>query len=74
MEVEVNRKRIALSMRMSDSASDYQAEKATPRGERKSKGGQRSVESHNRSQDNQPQGGGMAALFAQAQQKKAKRL
>ena len=74
MEVEVNRKRIALSMRMSDSASDYQAEKATPRGERKSKGGQRSVESHNRSQDSQPQGGGMAALFAQAQQKKAKRL
>ncbi len=74
MEVEAARSRIALSMRMSDSAEDYQAEKATPRGERKSKGGQRSVEQHNKSQTNQPQNNGMAALFAQAQQKKGKRL
>lgn len=74
MEVEVARKRIALSMRMSDNASDYQAEKATPRGERQSKGGQRRVQQHNQKQGQQPQGGGMAALFAAAQQKKGKRL
>ena len=74
MEVEVARKRIALSMRMSDNASDYQAEKATPRGERQSKGGQRRVQQHNQKQSQQPQGGGMAALFAAAQQKKGKRL
>lgn len=74
MEVEVARKRIALSMRMTDNAADYQAEKATPRGERKSKGGQRSVEQHNKAQSKQPQENAMAALFAQAQQKKGKRL
>jgi uncharacterized protein len=74
MEVEAARKRIALSMRMSDSASDYQAEKATPRADRKSKGGQRSVEKHNQSQTSQAPDNGMAALFAQAQQKKGKRL
>jgi uncharacterized protein len=74
MEVEAARKRIALSMRMSDSASDYQAEKATPRSERKSKGGQRSVENHNKSQASQAPNNGMAALFASAQQKKGKRL
>ena len=74
MEVEAARKRIALSMRMSDNASDYQAEKATPRGERQSKGGQRRVQQHNQKQNQQPQGGGMAALFAAAQQKKGKRL
>jgi uncharacterized protein len=74
MEVEAARKRIALSMRMSDSASDYQAEKATPRADRKSKGGQRSVEKHNQSQASQAPDNGMAALFAQAQQKKGKRL
>lgn len=74
MEVEASRKRIALSMRMSDNASDYQAEKATPRGERQSKGGQRRVQQHNQKQSQQSQGGGMAALFAAAQQKKGKRL
>ncbi|MFT7108546.1 MAG: hypothetical protein ACI843_000191 [Psychrobacter glaciei] len=74
MEVEAARKRIALSMRMSDSASDYQAEKATPRADRKSKGGQRSVEKHNQSQASKAPDNGMAALFAQAQQKKGKRL
>lgn len=76
MEVDAPRKRISLSMRMSDSAEDYQAEKATPRGERKGKGGPRNsqaqVERHNK--QNAPQGGGMAALFAQAQVKKGKRL
>lgn len=76
MEVDASRKRIALSMRMNDTAEDYQAEKATPRGERKGKGAPRNaqaqVERHNK--QNAPQGGGMAALFAQAQNKKKKRL
>ncbi|MFT6260383.1 MAG: hypothetical protein ACJAYK_000597 [Crocinitomicaceae bacterium] len=74
MEVEAARKRIALSMRMSDNASDYQAEKATPRSERKSKGGGRSVDKHNQAQSSQASNNGMAALFAKAQQKKGKRL
>jgi len=73
MEVDVPRRRIALSMRMSDSASDYQAEKATPRGERQSKAGQRRVQQNNQQANNASQGG-MAALFAAAQQKKGKRL
>ncbi|WP_396588178.1 Tex family protein [Bermanella sp. R86510] len=72
MEVDVQRKRIALSMRMSDSAADYQAEKATPRSERKTKNGQRQVQRQNTQQA--PESGGMAALFAQAQKKKSKRL
>ena len=73
MEVDVPRRRIALSMRMSDSASDYQAEKATPRGERQSKGAQRRVQQNNQQAESQSQGG-MAALFAAAQSKKSKRL
>jgi uncharacterized protein len=77
MEVDAPRKRIALSMRMNDTAEDYQAEKATPRGERKGKGAPRNtqaqVERHNK-QNAQPAGGGLAALFAQAQNKKKKRL
>lgn len=73
MEVDVPRRRIALSMRMSDSAADYQAEKATPRGERQSKAGQRRVQQNNQQANNASQGG-MAALFAAAQQKKGKRL
>jgi len=72
MEVDVQRKRIALSMRMTDSAADYQAEKATPRSERKTKNGQRQVQRQNTQQA--PETGGMAALFAQAQKKKSKRL
>ncbi|EAT11228.1 RNA-binding transcriptional accessory protein [Bermanella marisrubri] len=72
MEVDVPRKRIALSMRMSDNAADYQAEKSTPRSERKPKNS-----APRRSSSKSPevqQGGGMAALFAQAQKKKGGRL
>jgi uncharacterized protein len=72
MEVDAPRKRIALSMRLSDNASDYQAEKATPRGERKPRN------SAPRQHSSQPQtpasNNPMAALFAQAQKKKGKRL
>ncbi len=73
MEVDVVRKRIALSMRMSDNAEDYQAEKATPRGERKSKG-RAPQRTHSAPPASETSGGGMAALFAQAQKKKGKRL
>lgn len=72
MEVDVPRKRIALSMRMSDNAADYQAEKSTPRSERKPKNaGPRRTSSKS---PEATQGGGMAALFAQAQKKKGGRL
>jgi len=76
MEVDAPRKRIALSMRMSDNASDYQAEKATPRDERQSKGGGRrnGGGQARRMQQEAPANGGMAALFAQAQKKKGGRL
>jgi uncharacterized protein len=102
MEVEASRNRIALSMRMSDNAADYQAEKATPRGERQTRGerqdrgnkprgnkdgdssappGQSQSSSKNKSKhqskpekSDHSQGGGMAALFAQAANKKNKRL
>lgn len=73
MEVDVPRKRIALSMRMSDTASDYQAEKSTPREERKPRrngGGGKQRSLHQEA----PATGGMAALFAQAQKKKGGRL
>ncbi|MCP5325456.1 MAG: RNA-binding transcriptional accessory protein [Oceanospirillaceae bacterium] len=66
MEVDVPRRRIALSMRMGDKASDYQAEKATPRGERPSRNAQQHVQ---RSQPAET-GGTMAALFQQAMQQK----
>lgn len=72
MEVDAPRKRIALSMRMGDNAHDYQAEKATPRGERKPKqGGQRR---HSSAPATPASNNSMAALFAQAQNKKSKRL
>lgn len=72
MEVDAPRKRIALSMRMGDNASDYQAEKATPRGERKPRN---SAPRQHTSQPAAPAANsGMAALFAQAQKKKSKRL
>lgn len=76
MEVDAPRKRIALSMRMSDNASDYQAEKATPRDERQAKGGGRRNGGNQarRMQQEAPANGGMAALFAQAQKKKGGRL
>ncbi|MEY8205847.1 MAG: Tex family protein [Bermanella sp.] len=73
MEVDAQRKRIALSMRMSDNAADYQADKATPRGERKSKG-RAPQRTHSAPPASETNGGGMAALFAQAQKKKSKRL
>lgn len=92
MEVEASRNRIALSMRMSDNAADYQAEKATPRGERNAGGNKAAAgkqayqgkpKSHqqpsaknnmNAGKSDQSQAGGMAALFAQAADKKNKRL
>ena len=76
MEVDAPRKRIALSMRMSDNAADYQAEKATPREERQSKGGPRRGGNGQarHMQQEAPANGGMAALFAQAQKKKGGRL
>ena len=73
MEVDAPRKRIALSMRMTDSSEDYQAEKATPRGERKPKG-RAPQRTHSAPPASETNGGGMAALFAQAQKKKSKRL
>lgn len=72
MEVDAPRKRIALSMRLSDSASDYQAEKATPRGERKPRNS--SPRQHSSQPKVEPSNNPMAALFAQAQKKKGKRL
>ncbi len=75
MEVEVARKRIALSMRMSDSAADYQAEKANPRVERKpNKSPRRSNNTARKNNNATQQEGGMAALFAEAAKKKNKRL
>lgn len=78
MEVDAPRKRIALSMRMSDAASDYQAEKSTPRDERKprSQGAQRSQapQQPRQAQKQDNAAGGMAALFAAAQKKKGGRL
>jgi len=73
MEVDAPRKRIALSMRMSDNAQDYQAEKATPRGDRKPKG-RAPQRTHSAPPASETSGGGMAALFANAQKKKGKRL
>ncbi len=73
MEVDAPRKRIALSMRMSDNAEDYQAEKATPRGDRKPKG-RAPQRTHSAPPASETSGGGMAGLFAQAQKKKGKRL
>ncbi len=73
MEVDAPRKRIALSMRMSDNAEDYQAEKATPRGDRKPKG-RAPQRTHSAPPASETSGGGMAALFANAQKKKGKRL
>jgi len=72
MEVDAPRKRIALSMRMSDNASDYQAEKSTPRDERKPR--QNSPRRHSSQSQAPASNNSMAALFAQAQQKKGKRL
>lgn len=72
MEVDAPRKRIAMSMRMSDNASDYQAEKSTPRDERKPRAS--TQRTHSAPPKTESNAGGMAALFAQAQNKKSKRL
>jgi len=86
MQVESVRKRIALSMRMSDSAVDYQAEKSMSRSERQSKS-QAEPKTKPKSKDNKANNynshvsktslateGGMAALFEKAQNSKNKRL
>ncbi len=68
LEVDLPRKRISLTMRMEDRHDDQpkaqggaQQPAAGKAGQRPARGGQR------QKQDKQPQGGGMAALFAQAQ-------
>ena len=70
MDVDAARKRIALSMRLSDQASDHQAE---GRGGRRPERSNRDVKQQQKKQQNAP-GGTMAALFAQAKQGKGKRL
>lgn len=71
MEVDVPRKRIGLSMRMSDDANEQSDKRSAPN---KS---QRTASKHNRTSNQKAQSSGegtMAALFAQAQNKGKKRL
>ena len=66
MEVDAARKRIALTMRLDDDAS--QAEKTS--GDRPARGGARSSQNHNRRQQQEAPANTMASLFAKAGMKK----
>ncbi len=70
MDVDAARKRIALSMRLGDKASEHQAE---GRGGRRQERPNRAVKAQQKQQDAKAGNGTMAALFAQAKQGK-KRL
>ncbi|MBD2857688.1 RNA-binding transcriptional accessory protein [Spongiibacter sp. KMU-158] len=79
MDVDIQRQRIALSMRMGDQASDYQAEKTAqsdrPRRSAGANRGNSSRNNHGSQKGNSGSAGGtMAALFAQAQKKNGGRL
>ena len=71
MDVDAARKRIALSMRLDDSASEHQAE---GRGGQRRERPNRAVKAQQKSQQSAGSGGTMAALFAEAKQKKGSRL
>lgn len=67
MEVDIPRKRIALSMRMNDTAEEYQADKQSP-GQQKGKGKPDRKQSYakQRTQSAEPEQGTMAALLKAA--------
>ena len=73
MDVDAARKRIALSMRLEDKASEHQAE---GRGGQRRERPNRAVKAQQKSQQNSTSGSGgtMAALFAEAKQKNGSRL
>jgi len=71
MDVDAARKRIALSMRLDDSASEHQAK---GRGGQRRERPNRAVKAQQKSQQSAGSGGTMAALFAEAKQKKGSRL
>jgi protein Tex len=74
MDVDAGRKRIALSMRLDDQASDYQAEnRGSDRGERR-RGSRPAPAKQNNAGSNAGGNGTMAALFAQAKKKGGGRL
>ncbi|MGI0119497.1 Tex family protein [Zooshikella sp. RANM57] len=70
LEVDIPRKRIGLTMRMSDTAEDFKAQKDQPRAERKSAGSDKKRRTANT--PNKPTGGTFADLFANAKSLKKK--
>ncbi|MBU2711886.1 Tex family protein [Zooshikella harenae] len=70
LEVDIPRKRIGLTMRMTDTAEDFKAQKDQPRAERKSAGSDKKRRTANTS--NKPTGGTFADLFANAKSLKKK--
>lgn len=70
LEVDIPRKRIGLTMRMTDTAEDFKAQKDQPRSERKATGGNK--KGRTASASSKPAGGTFADLFANAKSLKKK--
>ncbi|WP_027707595.1 Tex family protein [Zooshikella ganghwensis] len=70
LEVDIPRKRIGLTMRMTDTAEDFKAQKDQPRAERKATGGNK--KGRTASASSKPAGGTFADLFANAKSLKKK--
>lgn len=66
MDVDAQRKRIALSMRLDDSSADYLAEKSGEKKPRRKSGGNNQRRSNNHSSGGNSGGGAMAAALAAA--------